>query len=194
MSEKEIQSFTTDVEYRDVPGFPGYRVGSDGSVWSCRGRGGRRGALEQKWRKLSPRKGSDGYVHTSLRAGSNTHQFLVHRLVLESFVGPCPVGMEARHASGSKADNRLANLSWGTAKENAEDRDRHGKTRRGSSNGHAKLTEADIPLVFQRRAAGWTHRRIAVSLGVSETTIITILSGKKWGHVPRPQVEEVSDA
>jgi hypothetical protein len=23
------------VEYRDVPGFPGYRVGTDGSVWSC---------------------------------------------------------------------------------------------------------------------------------------------------------------
>src|SRR5262245_45789478 len=36
------------IEYRAIAGFPGYRVGSDGSVWSQRARNGRR----KPWQRL----------------------------------------------------------------------------------------------------------------------------------------------
>lgn len=52
---------------------------------------------------------------------------IVHRLVLESFVGPCPDGMEACHNDGNPHNNRLDNLRWDTHTENMYDVVRHGR-------------------------------------------------------------------
>ncbi|MBN7395680.1 HNH endonuclease [Mycobacteroides abscessus subsp. abscessus] len=52
---------------------------------------------------------------------------LVHRLVLEAFVGPCPDGMEACHFDGDKTNNRLPNLRWDTRRANQDDAIRIGK-------------------------------------------------------------------
>jgi hypothetical protein len=30
----------SDIQYREIPGLVGYRVGDDGSVWTCRRKGG----------------------------------------------------------------------------------------------------------------------------------------------------------
>lgn len=51
-----------------------------------------------------------------MRGGRGTpfYRVAVHRLVLESFVGPCPEGMEACHNNGNGFDNRLENLRWDT--------------------------------------------------------------------------------
>lgn len=66
--------------------------------------------------------GANGYDVVSLKLAGNWTQRTVHSLVLESFVGPRPSGQEARHLNGNRADNRLENLSWGTAQANANDR------------------------------------------------------------------------
>jgi len=51
----------------------------------------------------------------------------VHNLVLSTFIGPCPKGMECRHfPDRDPSNNRLDNLSWGTPVENAIDRVWHG--------------------------------------------------------------------
>jgi len=50
----------------------------------------------------------------------------VHRVVLEAFVGPAPVGTICRHLNGVPSDNRLDNLAWGTHSENVLDQVRHG--------------------------------------------------------------------
>jgi hypothetical protein len=52
----------------------------------------------------------------------------VHHLVLRAFVGERPVTIERgeiRHLDGNKTNNVLANLCYGTIKENADDRKRH---------------------------------------------------------------------
>ncbi len=46
----------------------------------------------------------------------------VHRLVLETFIGPCPDGMWARHLNSIKSDNRLENLEWNTPAINIQDK------------------------------------------------------------------------
>ena len=49
------QSITTPVVYKDIPGFPGYRAGDDGSIWSCLNWGGSgsvRGQLGSTWRHV----------------------------------------------------------------------------------------------------------------------------------------------
>jgi hypothetical protein len=45
-------------------------------------------------------------------------EYLVHRLVLETFVGPCPEGYECDHWNRDRSDNRLVNLHWVSKSEN----------------------------------------------------------------------------
>ncbi len=113
------------VEYRDVPGFPGYRVGDDGSVWTCKRKGGNDRAAGKRgsWRLLSVHRTRTGYCLVNLDVDGRNHVRQVHRLVLEAFVGPRPDGMEACHYPDSdKENNRLTNLRWDTHDENAKDR------------------------------------------------------------------------
>lgn len=51
---------------------------------------------------------------------------MVHKLVLEAFVGPRPPGLEACHNDGDGMNNRLTNLRWDTHKANMADQFRHG--------------------------------------------------------------------
>lgn len=70
-----------------------------------------------------------GHRRVTLYRDGRRSRIFVHRLVLLAFVGPCPEGMECRHLNGDSADNRLANLTYGTRSENTLDDVRHGKHR-----------------------------------------------------------------
>ena len=76
---------------KPIMDFPGYRVDSFGKVFS-------------KYRELTPSI-TKNYKHISLRKDNTSHTKRVHRLVLETFVGPCPGGMECCHANGNSLDN-----------------------------------------------------------------------------------------
>jgi len=106
----EVQSIT---EYRDVPGFPGYRVGDDGSVWSGQ-------------RELRGTRPKNGYIVFWLWRDGQEHQKYGHHLVLEAFVGHRPAGQECLHGNGNRRDNRRSNLRWGTSLENSADMLAHG--------------------------------------------------------------------
>lgn len=68
-----------------------------------------------------------GYVEVTLYHNGTGIKRHIHRLVLETFVGPCPPGMEALHANDMPADNRKTNLRWGTKTENGADAVRNGR-------------------------------------------------------------------
>ena len=106
-----------DFLWLPVVGFEGlYEVSSNGRVASLLGRN----------RRILRAGDSRGYRLVILRRGGMSHTRLVHRLVLEAFVGPRPEGMVARHLNGDPGDNRLENLAWGTQSENNYDKVRHG--------------------------------------------------------------------
>lgn len=52
-----------------------------------------------------------------LRIKIGTTIYSVHRLVLETFVGPCPEGKTCDHINRVRDDNRIENLRWATASE-----------------------------------------------------------------------------
>lgn len=157
------------VEYRDVPGFPGYRVGNDGSLWS-------------QWRRLKGNVQSSrgGYRNTTLRRDGKDHWRYVHSLVLLAFVGPRPDGMEARHLDGDPLNNRLSNLCWGTHAENGVDMIQHGRSVRGERSGMAKLTESDVRYARLLAESGKLHREIAAELGVGTRHIGKIVRREIW--------------
>lgn len=182
---------TTPVEYRPIEGFPGYRVGNDGSVWSCwkhegirgRGRGkGSRFVIGEVWKALKFGKQKDGRNGVVLSRNSKRYNRKVHRLVLEAFVGPCPEGMECRHfPDRDPANNRLGNLQWGTKKENAVDRATHGTQRHGTQLHMTKLSEADVMRIIERLDSGEAQASIAKFYRVRQSAIGSINIGLTWG-------------
>lgn len=48
-------------------------------------------------------------------------EYMLHRVVLETFVGPPPPGSYGRHLNDDRSDNRLENLAWGTPQDNVND-------------------------------------------------------------------------
>jgi hypothetical protein len=122
-----------------------------------------------------------GYLYVCLKAQGRGIQYLVHRLVLEAFVGPRPPGMECRHfPDRNPANNRLENLSWGTRAENAQDRIRHGTHGRGERGVGATLRDSDVPAIHEAYRSGATPRELARQYGVGVWTIRRVLLGETY--------------
>ena len=119
----------TAEEWRVIPGYSDYEVSNLGRVRSYRNRWGKRDTA----RLLNLRVHVKPMSLTTYRRAriftdsGELKERYVHGLVLAAFVGPRPDGMVTRHLNGNGADNRLANLRYGTQVENAQDRIDHGR-------------------------------------------------------------------
>lgn len=108
---------------------------------------------------------------------------LVHAMVLETFLGACP-DAEARHLDGDRTNNQLSNLRWGTAFENAQDRDRHGTTAKGERGGRAVLSDYDVRVIrFRYVPRIVTHAMLAAEYGVAVATVSHITNRRNWRHI-----------
>ena len=176
----EPKPLEPNVEWRDIMGYPGYAVTIDGRVlsrfWSFRGPPR---TTFRRWLKPYPHR--NGYLLVDL--GKKTAK--VHRLVLEAFVGPCPAGMEACHGDGDKTNNHLSNLRWDTAKNNSQDKIRHGTNigLRGEASTSAKLTEQQVTEIRRRCASGESQKAIADDFGVTATAVGCIVRRQTWQEV-----------
>lgn len=73
-------------------------------------------------------------------------------------------------------------LRWGTARQNLDDRDRHGRTAKGEDIGNSKLTEETvrkIKAIAEFRSAA----SIADDLGVSASCVQKVIRRETWRHV-----------
>jgi hypothetical protein len=183
--EPAMQTDST-VEYRNVKDFPGYRVGSDGTVWTAWiNRSGKGAVVGSTWKLLKISRGK--YSSCTLTRDGTHYGFLVHRLVLEAFVGPCPPGMEACHFPDRDPHNNSAkNLSWGTPKRNHRHRLIHGTDPTGERNPFAKLTDELASYIrtnyipYDKFKGG---RALAKELGLTPACISLVVKRKSWKHV-----------
>lgn len=134
-------------------------------------------------------KGSRGfYPSVAIHRSGFRGRRRIHDLVTEAFLGPKPSGMYVNHKDGDKTNNRLDNLEYVTPSENAQHAIRSGLNappagQPGSSNHNAKLTEADIPVIRGRVAAGETHAAVAADYAVSESLVALVAKRRAWRHV-----------
>lgn len=173
------------VEIRHCPGRPGYAVGTDGSVWSCRIRNG----TGKAWRRLNTRPNATGHLFFDPCISGRQPKAYVHRLVLEAFVGPCPSGMEACHAPDNNPANcRLDNLRWDTHKHNEADKIAAGTSNDGERCGVSRLTEdAAVGLIIARQS-GLGIRELRARFGISDTCTRNLLKGLTWKRSQKVQV------
>lgn len=181
----------TTTTYKDIPGFPGYRCGDDGSVWSswvlerddehnrfC-------SARSSRWRRMKPFCDPKGYPAVHLCRDGRVRQVSVHRLVLSTFVGPCPPGHEGCHfPDRNPANNALSNLRWDSRKANKADMVAHGTRLTGDRHGRAKLTADQVRDIRRRLATGGvTRKAVAREYGVHESLIRHIVRHRIWKDV-----------
>ena len=176
------QSTTVAETWKPIPGWEGfYEVSDMGAVRSlARRTSGPRGhyALTANM-KLNPH---NGYSRIQLMRSGKRYSVFVHRLVLETFVGPRGEGQECRHLDGNRANNCLENLVWGTHQENGADRIRHGTNMPGELNPRAILSESDVRQIISQRGVV-PASDLAAKYGVRRYTIYEIWRKRKWKHV-----------
>lgn len=148
--------------FKPLPRDPAYQVSARGKVRGVHGLLMREQVVK------------GGYRRVPLRDGKH---YLVHRLVLETFVGPCPEGHEASHEDGNPENNWLSNLRWRPVSENNKLRVEHGTH---FSRGRAILTEDDVATIRRRVDAGETVSDVARDYPVSRSTVSHAYHGRNW--------------
>lgn len=168
------------METKPIPGAPGYFASTCGAIISHRG---------YEPRPLSLCKHSAGYRQVNLRTEDGLFRtYLVHRLVLAAWVGPCPDGAVTNHINGNKADNRLDNLEYCSQSENMAHSYRTGlspkpPTRRGKNAPKAKLTEEQVIALRHLAATGTSLKELARTFGITSPTVSKIVLRQTWRHI-----------
>lgn len=141
-----------------------------------------------KERILSCKKSDKlGHRSTTLTGICGEQTFFVHRLVLLTFVGPCPDGMEACHRNGNASDNKLSNLRWDTHLSNSQDRKEHGMYAVGERHVMAKLSEKTVIEIRAKLSSVPMYKgqltELADEYKISLSTISNIKQRKTWKHL-----------
>lgn len=174
-------------EWRPVLGYEGrYDVSNLGRVRGWAGRVGKGFAprtLPEPHIKADQRHRC-GYRVVALYSGKGCSRLLyVHRLVAGAFLGPCPAAQEVRHLDGRRTNNHLNNLAYGSAKENASDRRRHGHDRLGEQHHAHRLDPMKVLRIRQMRADGSTWASIAREFGITPRAAFCAGTGVTWAWV-----------
>ena len=128
---------------------------------------------------LKPHQNKHGYLQLTLCKENVRTKHSVHRLVLMSFTKTSPQ-LDTRHIDGSRQNNAIANLEWGTRTDNMQDCVKHGRTNRGSRNPRAVLDEDKVRSI---RRDSRSQSAIAAEYGVDQSTISNVIRGKHWDYV-----------
>lgn len=165
------------IDSKSIPDFPKYVATRWGKIYSFtqKSRGG-------EIKQCTTRKGYK--VICIYRNGGRFIRF-VHRLILETFIGNCPKGLQCRHLNGNKEDNALTNLCWGTAQENVEDKIKHKRSyNRGERHPRALLNKQEVRLIFHSYHDGvHTMQELANFFNISKSAVNNIVSQRTWRYL-----------
>ena len=117
-----------------LPGFPGYYVSRDGTIYTSLAQGCRNPLDESKrvpLHPVKPRSLPNGYDRVYLRCPDGKRRdFYIHRLVASTFI-PNPENKPVvNHKDCIRTNNNVDNLEWMTVKENTEYSEREGFMKR----------------------------------------------------------------
>lgn len=166
------------VSYKSIIDFPDYKIDKFGNVIS----------YKRSTPKLLRWKNNMYSNHASvcLRQNNKSKYLYVHRLVLETFIGPCPEEMECCHNDGNPQNNKLVNLRWDTPTNNNRDKIKHGTnvSLKGECSLRSKLNELQVRII--RRCydnTSLTTRQTANYFNISHGMVVCIGLRKNWKHI-----------
>lgn len=167
-------------QWKTIKNFPDYAVSTYGRVKRITvGQATRIGHI------LKPGIGGSGYLHVSLAPRGKKHKpKTIHRIVLETFISPCPEGKECNHRDGNKTNNCLKNLEWISRQENIYHSVKILGCGCGERNGSAKLADIEVLQIRQLYKTGnCSQRQLAKQFGISQSAIGCIVRREHWKHI-----------
>lgn len=163
-------------QWKPVPSQPCFTVSTMGRIRGSKGK------------LLNPKPKKIGYVMVPRRHNGKFSYFYVHRMIAETFLGPCPPGCLVDHVNEARTDNRLQNLQYVTHRENIarrfRRRARKDSGQRGERNPHRKTNETDV-LELRRLHAekGLTPKQLGPMFNMSATNASDIINRRLWRHI-----------
>lgn len=167
--------------WSDVPNFPGYQISDQGRLRSFL-YSKDRGPAPPEGRILKGGHDRDGYRRAILCAdnGKRRKSCKIAHLVAAAFVGPRPRRAVVRHLNGDNQDDRAVNLTYGSQKQNIQDKLTHGTMPLGEDHHSAKLTEEAVREI---RLSPIKTAELARKFGVAYAVVWAVRRGKTWKHI-----------
>lgn len=180
--------------WKDVPGYSGlYQVSNTGRVKSNERIDSNKHLVRERILKQSNR--GNGY-NVVVLCSKGQKMFAVHRLVAIAFI-PNPNGLpQINHKNEIKTDNRVENLEWCTAKQNANHgtrKSRISETRKCSKRCKEDVERRKRPIVqydlsgnFIRRYDSISDAKIENGLRVNNGSLNACLKGEQktaYGYI-----------
>ena len=165
--------------WKDIPGYEHfYKISDKGNIKSCR----------KPDRLMKIRIVGAGYQQVKFSVKGIAKEFKVHKLVMETFLGPRPFGYQINHKNGIKTDNSFNNLEYVTAKENQRHAIAHGffQDSSGIKNPMATKTEEMIHSIRQEFDASnkrESARILSEKHGIRRAEVYRIAYRLRWKHL-----------
>lgn len=175
-----------EVEWKNIEGFPNYKISSNGNVYS---------ANSNKLMKLQlwGTRAGNKYLAVDVSKKGVQKRLAVHRLVAQAFI-PNPKNLPCvNHIDGNKFNNDVSNLEWCTYSENNYHTFRTGLKHipSGVTNKLCKLTYDDVVWIKNNIVLGskeFGTRPIARKYGVDHNVIKDIFRDNKYADVKVPHI------
>lgn len=170
-------------EWRDIPSLVDYQASNLGRI---------RSTLNKRFKPAKPghtilksQRERDGRYRVSIRIKGVCKRHLVHKLVMEAFVGPCPNGHQVNHIDGDHTNNVLSNLEYITQRANYDHSIVHALHPRNDAHHGIKLSEQDVrDILKELQDPSWgKSKELAQKYGVSQTWISAIKTRKSRTYV-----------
>ena len=169
---------------KPIPNFHGYFADEQGNIYSMKNNWDR---ARPSPKLLKKQMSGTGYYIVILCINHKHYSKYIHRLILETFTGECPKGMQACHNDGKVTNNNIFNLRWDTHKNNLNDRRKHGTIGLGEKSSNHKLNEVQVKIIrrFYKMEKGrkGTLTYLANLFDCSVGSIFDVAHNKRWLHV-----------
>lgn len=169
-------------EWKVIADFPDYSISNMGNIKSRRPWNTQKNRALTPERIMNPHLTHYGYRAVRLCRDDKQLDKFIHRLVMEAFVGACPVDQEVNHIDGVKTNNRIYNLEYVTYGQQRQHAYDMGLQKKGGDKWNAIL-DANKVIEIRGLLGKITGRRIAEIYGVSPCTICDIKKGRRWAYV-----------
>lgn len=111
----------------------------------------------------------------------NGRQTSAHRYVCELFYGKPPNSdYQAAHFCGKGKEGCVnpKHIRWATKRENESDKINHGTSNRGENNGHHKLTEEQVAIIY--KSTDKNNKDLAITFNISVRAVRDIKNKQRW--------------
>lgn len=167
--------------WKPIPGYETYYEASNlGRILSWRQTGPRQ--LTRKTPRLKTPRMLNRVVRVQLSKDGVNKEWTLGELMLRTFVGPKPPGMECAHRDCNPLNNRIENLRWTTHLDNMQDSVQLGTVARGTRHGMNKLSEIDVMFIANSILP---QSELATRFGIAQTTVSNIKVGKSWSWLTK---------